>query len=199
MTWVASLWSSSSFWETMEYLAEATVIVGATFELLAGFEYIYKGDENKERRKRIEKNAAITLIIGLVVSLGALIRTNYLFNHQDRHITSAQREQMLSILKESPGARVMVTYLFNGDNDAQEYAIEIASVFRDAPRWTVVSPPPGVSSDEPVYGFAIQAQNNSAVSKLPLIERVLSVTGYNVIRWPLKPGPDEIDIYVGRK
>jgi hypothetical protein len=117
----------------------------------------------------------------------------------DRHLTSDQRKQMLAILKGTPGTKVMVAYLFNGDKDAQEYAIEIASVFRDAPGWTVLPPPPAVSSDLPVSGFAIQAQNNSIMSKLPLIEKVLAVTGYHVIRWPLKQGPDEIDIYIGRK
>jgi hypothetical protein len=117
----------------------------------------------------------------------------------DRHLTSDQRKQILAILKGSSGTKVMVTYLLNGDRDGQEYAIEIGSVFRDAPGWTVLPPPPGVSSDQPVYGFAIQAQNNSTSSKLPLIERVLAVTGSKVIRWPLKQGPDEIDIYIGRK
>jgi hypothetical protein len=117
----------------------------------------------------------------------------------DRHLTSDQRKQMFVILKGTPGMKVMVAYLFNGDKDAQEYAIEIASVFRQAPGWTVLPPPPAVSSDLPVSGFAIQAQNNSTMSKLPLIEKVLAVTGCKVIRWPLKPGPDEIDIYVGRK
>lgn len=117
----------------------------------------------------------------------------------DRHLTSDQRKQMMAILKGSAGTRVMVAYLLNGDKDSQEYAIEIGSIFRDAPGWTLVPPPPGVSSDQPVYGFAIQAQNNSVSSKLPLIEKTLAVAGYKIIRWPLKQGSDEIDIYVGRK
>lgn len=79
MAWIPSLWSSSSFWEGVEYIAETTVIIGATFELLADFEHILKGDEKKERRHRVAKWAAIALIIGLAVGLGALVRTNRLF------------------------------------------------------------------------------------------------------------------------
>ena len=92
----------------------------------------------------------------------------------------------------------MVTYLLNGDSDSQEYAMEIGSVFRDIPGWTLAAPPPGVSSDQPVYGFAIQAQNDST-SKIQGIENALAVTGYKVTRWPVKHEQEEIDIYVGRK
>jgi hypothetical protein len=76
MIWIASFWSSSSFWEGVEYVAEAIVITGAVFEVLTDFEYILKGDEKKGLRLRIEKFAAMILIFGLAVELGALVRTN---------------------------------------------------------------------------------------------------------------------------
>lgn len=113
----------------------------------------------------------------------------------DRHLTSDQRRQMLAILKGSPGTKVMVTYLLNGDNDGQEYAMEIGGVFHNAPGWTLLPPPAGVSSDEPIYGFAVKAPT----SKLLLIEKVLAVSGYKVTRWPNTPAQEEVDIFVGRK
>lgn len=76
---IASLWSSSSLWECVEYFAEATVVFGALFEVLADFELILKGDDKKDLRKQIEKWAAIALVNGLAIGLGALVRTNELF------------------------------------------------------------------------------------------------------------------------
>jgi len=116
----------------------------------------------------------------------------------DRHLTLDQRKQMLAVLSGLPGTRVMVTYLLNADADAQEYAAEIGSVFRDIPGWTLAAPPPGVSSDQPVYGFAIQSRYASA-SKMKSIENALAMTGYKVTLWPVKQGQEEIGIYVGRK
>jgi hypothetical protein len=89
MTWIASLWSSSSLWEGIEYAAEALVVICALLEVLADFEHILKGDENKARRKTVEKRAAIGLVIGLAIGLGALVRTNSLFTDT---IASAYRE-----------------------------------------------------------------------------------------------------------
>ena len=37
MTWIASLWSSSSLWEHAEYIAEAIVLLGVLVEYLAEF------------------------------------------------------------------------------------------------------------------------------------------------------------------
>ncbi len=77
MRWLVSLFSSVDFWEGIEYVAEAIVIVGALVEVLADFEHILKGDD--KRRHRVAKRAAIALIIGLAIELGALVRTNQLF------------------------------------------------------------------------------------------------------------------------
>src|SRR6266478_3957612 len=82
MAWSLSFWSSSCFWEGVEYAAEAIVIIGATIELLADFEHILRGPEKKKLRKRVEKRAAIGLIIGLGIELGALVRTNQLFSEE---------------------------------------------------------------------------------------------------------------------
>jgi hypothetical protein len=60
----------------------------------------------------------------------------------DRHLTLDQRKQMLAVLRGLPGTRVMVTYLFNADADAQECATEIGNVFRDIPGWTLAAPLP---------------------------------------------------------
>src|SRR5258708_2285126 len=79
MDWIASLWSSPDFWEVLEYVAEAIVIVSAAIEFLTEFEHILKGDGKKELRHRVGKYAAIGLILGLGVELGALVRTNQLF------------------------------------------------------------------------------------------------------------------------
>jgi hypothetical protein len=79
MDWIASVWSSSAVWEGVEYVAEATVIVGCLFEGLTDFELILKGHENEKRRKRAEKRAFLILIVGLALGLTALVRTNQLF------------------------------------------------------------------------------------------------------------------------
>ena len=79
MNWITSLFSSSPFWEGVEYAAEGVVIAGALIEVLADFEHILKGDENRDLRHRVAKQAAIALIIGLAIELSALVRTNQLF------------------------------------------------------------------------------------------------------------------------
>ena len=89
MTSIASLWFSSSLWEGIEYTAEALVVICALIEVLAECGHILKGDENKTLRKSVEKRAAIGLVVGLAVSLGALVRTNGLFTDT---IASAYRE-----------------------------------------------------------------------------------------------------------
>ncbi len=188
-------WKDLSHWEKVLTVLAGIAIAGGVygeyhFESLASGEAMQI--ENVSEQRVAESNAEAKLAEQKTAELQAI--------QADRHLTSDQRKQMLAILKGLPGTKVMVAYLFNGDEDAQEYAIEIASVFSDAPGWTVLPPPFGVSSDQPVYGFAVQAQNNStAISKLPLIEKVLAVTGYKASRWPVKQGQDEIDIYVGRK
>ena len=48
-----SLWPSAAFWEGVEYLAEAVVIIAALFEVLADFEIILRGDDKRELRKRV--------------------------------------------------------------------------------------------------------------------------------------------------
>jgi hypothetical protein len=82
MAWIASLFSSlassTPFWEGIEYSAEAIVVIGAVGEFLTEFEYTLKGDDKKVLRHRIGKLAAIVLIVGLAIELGALVRTNQL-------------------------------------------------------------------------------------------------------------------------
>lgn len=80
MTWIHSLWVSSSLWEWIEYGSEILVLLGATFEVLTDFEYILQGEAKKVERHRLAKIAAITLVVGLAVELGALARTNSLFS-----------------------------------------------------------------------------------------------------------------------
>lgn len=89
MAWITSFWASSSVWEGVEYAAEVLVVICALLEFLADFELILKGDEKKARRKRVEKRAAIGLVLGLAAELGALVRTNSLFTDT---ITSAYNE-----------------------------------------------------------------------------------------------------------
>src|SRR5579862_7600665 len=89
MTWIASLSSSSSLWEGIEYTAETLVVVCALIEVLADFEHILKGHENEKRRKHVEKQAAIGLVLGLALGLVALVRTNSLFTGE---IASAHHE-----------------------------------------------------------------------------------------------------------
>jgi len=74
----SSLISSLPFWEDAEYLAAAIVVCGAVGEFLTEFEYVFKGDDNEESRHRFGKYAALLLIIGLGIELGALVRTNQL-------------------------------------------------------------------------------------------------------------------------
>lgn len=88
MSWVVSLWGSVAFWEAVEYAAEALVFCGAAFEVLADFEYVLKGAENVPVRHRLARVAAITLVVGLALGLGALVRTNALFSDE---INSAYR------------------------------------------------------------------------------------------------------------
>ena len=77
---ISALWFSELLWETLEYVGEITVIVGAVGEVLADFEIILPGEENHDRRRRIEKRCAVVLIVGLALELGALARTNHLFD-----------------------------------------------------------------------------------------------------------------------
>src|ERR1700682_1079750 len=82
MALIFSLWASASFWEGVEYVAEALVLAGAAFEVLTDFEYILKGDANRPVRHRLARIAAITLVVGLAIELGALVRTNSLFTDE---------------------------------------------------------------------------------------------------------------------
>jgi hypothetical protein len=75
-----SCWSSTEFWEWMEYIAEAVVVISAIVEFLTEFEHILKGDEKEELRHRVSKYATLALIVGLAFELGALARTNKLFS-----------------------------------------------------------------------------------------------------------------------
>jgi hypothetical protein len=80
MAWIASVWSSSLFWEWAEYTGEAIVIIGVIFEGLTDFEIILKGDARKVLRGHLERLSLLVLIIGLVIGLTALFRTNQLFS-----------------------------------------------------------------------------------------------------------------------
>jgi len=57
-----SFWSSSAFWERLEYIADAIVIIGAALEYLTEFEHIFKGCENEKKRHRIGKVALQSVI-----------------------------------------------------------------------------------------------------------------------------------------
>jgi hypothetical protein len=92
MDWIISLWSSSVFWEWVEYVAEAIVIAGAVVEVLTDFKHILKGEEDKDLRERVGKYAAIVLIFGLCIELFALARTNQLFNEIIASLTIEARD-----------------------------------------------------------------------------------------------------------
>lgn len=68
--------SSLAFWEIVEYIAEAVVIIGAAGEGLGEFTNLLGAKECSERKDRILRISTIVLIIGLAVELGGLIRTN---------------------------------------------------------------------------------------------------------------------------
>jgi hypothetical protein len=108
MAWKASLFSflvsSTPFWEGVEYSAEAIVVIGAIGEFLTEFEYVLKGDDNKTLRHRFGKLAAIVLIAGLAIELGALVRTNQLSSRMLAGLykqTSAAESQAVAARKEA--------------------------------------------------------------------------------------------------
>ena len=65
-------------WESLEYVGEALVFLGVVGEVLAERKLILKSDES--RRNALEAFASWILIVGLAISLAALIGTNEHFN-----------------------------------------------------------------------------------------------------------------------
>ena len=72
------LFSTSAFWEFLEYLGEGMVFIGVVGEVLTERELILK--ENKEKRESVESVSSWVLVVGLAISLAALIGTNEYFN-----------------------------------------------------------------------------------------------------------------------
>ena len=61
-----------AFWEIAEYIGEALVFVGVVGEVYAGW--------SEHEKKSLEKKSSLVLIVGLAISLAALIKTNEGFN-----------------------------------------------------------------------------------------------------------------------
>src|ERR1019366_7530612 len=72
---VSSLSTMLNHWEWAEYIAEAFVVLGCLGELVADLGERWLGER---RGKRLERWSTIVLILALVVSLTALVRTNEL-------------------------------------------------------------------------------------------------------------------------
>ena len=72
---VSSVSSSLTRWEWAEYIAEAFVVLGCLGELVAD---VGKKRLGESRSERLERWSTIVLIVALVVSLTALVRTNEL-------------------------------------------------------------------------------------------------------------------------
>ncbi len=80
-------------WELLEYLGEALVFLGVVGEVLAERKLISKN--NEAGRDAIEGMASGVLIVGLGVSLGALLMTNEHFNARiaDLNLKAAQANE----------------------------------------------------------------------------------------------------------
>jgi hypothetical protein len=72
---VSSLSTMLSRWEWAEYIAEGFVVLGCLGELVANLGEKWLGER---RSKRLERWSTIVLILALMVSLTALVRTNEL-------------------------------------------------------------------------------------------------------------------------
>jgi hypothetical protein len=96
---LSALWYSSGYWEGLEYFAEAYVICAAVVELLCTHEIILKGGIKESARKRVERGAAIALILGLALGMLSLIRTNALYDdaiaclYKDEQTANARAER----------------------------------------------------------------------------------------------------------
>src|ERR1700680_5147895 len=95
---VASLDALLSWWEVVEYVAEAAVILGCAGEFVAEFTQV----RTPAWRHQFSRASLLILIVGLAVELGALVRTNSLSGREiallnetargfDARIAEAQR------------------------------------------------------------------------------------------------------------
>jgi hypothetical protein len=119
----------------------------------------------------------------------------------DRHITLAQRQKMLSILKPRSGASTSIEFLTPSGTDAPEFSEEIREIFRDA-GWKVPKPT-GVllSRNSPVRGFVIEGGKTKP--ELRAARKALQVLDSRVL-YELPPvgvtaPPAAVMIYVGSK
>jgi hypothetical protein len=119
----------------------------------------------------------------------------------DRHITLAQRQKMLSILKPRSGASASIEFLTPSGTDAPEFSEEIREIFRDA-GWKVPKPT-GVllSRNSPVRGFVIEGGKTKP--ELRAARKALQVLDSRVL-YELPPvgvtaPPAAVMIYVGSK
>jgi H+/Cl- antiporter ClcA len=71
--------SSSTFWETMEYLGETIVILACVGEFFAEFLEIPK---NRDQRHRFLRLCVIALIGGLAIGLLGLFKTTQISNRE---------------------------------------------------------------------------------------------------------------------
>jgi len=74
-------------WEILEYVGEALVFIGVVGEVWAEWEEPHK--------KLIAKTSSITLIVGLALSLAALIATNEAFNGKIAELNAQAKEAQL--------------------------------------------------------------------------------------------------------
>ena len=89
---LSSIWSFEPLWERLEYIAELVVLIGCVGEFLIDHEHILRGEDNKFRRHRLNRLFALILIGGLAVELGALARTNQLFDGTIMLLTTQARD-----------------------------------------------------------------------------------------------------------
>jgi hypothetical protein len=158
--WLTSLSADpEGFWESMEYLGEIIVILGVIGEVLGEYEYLFPKD--LVRRKRFEKLSALVLIVGLIFSLTALVRTNGMFGETIARLqgetaaANLKSSQLLKDVEDERLARVTLarSMMWRELSDDQKSAICIALTPKGATAALVIFPEEDQESFEYAKGF----------------------------------------------
>jgi hypothetical protein len=170
-----------AFWERLEYLAAAIVIIGAIGEAIADFCKYFKDRRNRKRKDLLSKWATIILIIGLAFEWISLVGTNHVFAIQEtelrrtlgnRSISNSEKEALISILKHAKKGVVEVhDYDLLHNFEAAAFGQQVCEVLRQAGFIVneVHDKDIGFSSGDPTYvqqhplGFCFYGTNGTPV------------------------------------
>jgi hypothetical protein len=167
-------------WEVLEYVGEALVFIGVVGEVFAGW--------TEPECKRLEKISSITLVIGLALSLAALIETNESFNRTiaDLNVQAARsnqlagaaqldaanaRKETAQLQKDTQGLK---TDADTAKRDMVKAQLELARLTSPIQSVPVIN---GVATPDPTKGLRLRILLHSDVRiKLPTLPKGKSVT-----------------------